>query len=316
MQNLSKSLSLSLFLFFLIIGLLGWGLPTFARPIHSQILHQGHSIGRPEWNRVLKDFKGAIPYLFEVLSSTPMGKNLLMAAKTVSKKRGNKLESQISLSAKSYTDTTVVRKYNLKEPLKTHFSIRSVVKIQRDNTLFVGVLDLAHELVHFTYRPPVNPYLSTWSFPEFFRQSLEGAGGEVEALSMECIIRTQLIERYFNSNENLLGACRQYVKEDGVLKYELLRAHFYRVGANFKELRKKFLNLEMGQRVLNSLTDLNPVFTSSIYNLPYPLAIYYEFEQMTQKVCDNDMNRLVILKRKNHEDSLYLERKLKQKCAF
>ena len=86
--------------------------------------------------------------------------------------------------------------------------------------------------------------------------------------------------------------------------------NFYRVGEYFDEFSKYFRSSDgrnpASDLVTNYFPQLakkEPVFVSSAYGLPYPIAAIFEYKKIEQTVCQNEQKRLGLLKNLPKENS-------------
>ncbi|MFZ8933434.1 MAG: hypothetical protein ACO2ZP_06015, partial [Bacteriovoracaceae bacterium] len=92
---------------------------------------------------------------------------------------------------------------------------------------------------------------------------------------------------------------------------------FYRVGDFIGDIHKHVSSHEFSY-----LSNNEPVFISSAYGLPYPVAAVKEYQTIMSKVCRNDKRRIQLLKEQlssTRRDTSYrtlqsLTQSLSQRC--
>ena len=248
-----------------------------------------------KWVKAGDTWEESLRLMVGLLKKSSIGKELIMNAKRKANEYGQTFYDVVKVGQGSITDTTLIRKFSPSNPSQIVYETRSKVYIDKNLSLFDAVLDLAHELTHYTKRTAFNPYTSTFSLKDFIRSTVEGNGGEVEAYIVECRVMSQLFPRLKNRKSNCEKvfdySIGNYRKEKGIKQ-------FYRVGDHLKE----FLNLKSSWRSKESefpyLSGREPIFVSSAYSLPYPIAAIREYQAIMFKVCRNDKKRLELLKEK------------------
>ena len=182
---------------------------------------------------------------------------------------------ELDLSAEtSHTDAVISRKYNLKTE-KESTTREVVIHLRQHAKLESVVLDLVHELVHAVKGGGIDPYDPELTADQYIQQTLEGAGGEVEAVWTEC--------RFMQSmkwGSDVDPRCDRYQKE---LTKTAIRNDFYKVGSH-----KAFL--ERHTRV--PVSGETPLFISSTGDAPYPLALFEEYQELTKQACRNAERRI------------------------
>jgi hypothetical protein len=229
------------------------------------------------------------------LSSVPSGRQLIQRAKTVwqlDETLG--LLSHLRWGTVSKTDTILTRQF---------FKPNGVAKLERDVTIYLRkdqpdlelLLDLAHELVHATTPPAFDPYDPKLTPGGYVRASIDGQGGEVDAVLAECSVAHELL----GAVEKPVHRCQTYFYRhptldlgDGVAQKGLSRSRvaqdFYRVGKWYGEIRTQ-LGTEAG--LFPFLKGEKPVFFSSAGHAPYPVALYQEYLKMNDVACENSLER-------------------------
>jgi len=227
----------------------------------------------------------AMEQAVEVLSHLPSGKVLLSQAKKFwNLHEDQELLKVLKPSSVSRTDAVLTRKFNSENGSEVR-EREVVVYIRNHQRLRDIVLDLSHELIHATSRPIWDPYDPKLTAGKYVWAAIEGQGGEVDAVMSECRIEREL-EKYFG-----VGGDRCHVYQS--LKSKRLRERvtrdFYRVGSWREEVRAK---LGSESVLFPLLTADSPKLYSSTGHAPYPVALYREFEVITQIACENSSKRV------------------------
>jgi hypothetical protein len=221
----------------------------------------------------------------QILMRSPTGRGLIESAM-----RFWKIDSERELSRflkwdrASRTDAVLIRHFNPKTGTEERerevtISLRSSQKIEE------VVLDLAHELAHAVSKPVWDPYDPGLSAGDYLLSAIEGRGGEIEAVAVECRVALEL-QPVVDSID--ASRCQPYLHEGRVLS-ERIREDFYRVGSWYSRLASR-LGSELGRFPL--LSAKAPRLFSSTGHSPYPVALYEEFEQINSAACDNSRSRL------------------------
>lgn len=248
----------------------------------------------------------AIRHMIETLERSLTARKLLAKARLKAKIRNKNLEDVIIPGPVSITDSTVVRRFSSKNPLVVEYEHQLKIYLNSDLSFKDALLDLAHELEHFTHRPESNPYEHNKSLHEFIVEMIEGEGGEGAAVYKECMIA----EEIFGSSYTRNSSCVR-LKENDSYQWSLVVENFYRVGEFFDEFTKHFRSSDGRNPASDIVTNYfpqlakkQPVFVSSAYGLPYPLAAIMEYKKIEQTVCQNEQKRLGFLNQMNHENTL------------
>ena len=120
----------------------------------------------------------------------------------------------------------------------------------------------------------------------------------------ECMIAEELLGVAFMRKSSCLR-----LKENDTYQWSLVVENFYRVGDFFDEFTKHFRPSDgrnpASDLVTNyfpQLAKTQPVFVSSAYGLPYPLAAIMEYNKIEQTVCQNEHKRLSYLRQIKNKD--------------
>ena len=221
----------------------------------------------------------------DVLASSPTGKALLEKAASFWKyKEGHGLVSHLKWGEASRTDAVLIRKL---DPVTGQESREREVTIYLKKTPSLNdlVLDIAHELVHATSRPGWDPYDPLLTPGKYIWTSIEGEGGEVEAVFAECKVSSELpaLQPLY------VKRCGQYLEpgQKEIVRTRI-RADFYRVGKWNPELQR---NLGAETVMFPLLSKDSPHLYSSTGRAPYPAALYQEYKELTQLACENTARR-------------------------
>lgn len=228
--------------------------------------------------------------LFDLLERSPTGAKIMREASRKAARLGLTLNDVVKVGEGSLTDTTLVRKFNPRSPDVVIYETKSVVYLNRHLAWDDALLDLAHELTHYTHRNSFNPYEETFNARDFIRSTIEGEGGEVEAFLSEC----QVAREIFSKSSHLRSNCQKIEGEEGKLSFERAVELFYHVGGYFESFHKKLSEKKL-ESAFSGLSSGKINFVSSAYGVPYPIAALMEYELVMNKVCENDKKRLAYM---------------------
>jgi hypothetical protein len=229
--------------------------------------------------------------IWRTLQSVSAGHSLVEKAQ-----RLWKLESDtdflkhLKLGTSSRTDAVLTRHFSPQTGKEVRE--REVIIYLRENQSDVELLlDLSHELVHATSRAGFDPYDPTLSAVRYIRAAIDGEGGEVDAVLAECSIAQEMAVEWGDR----VHRCRRYLDSgasprSGVdpISRDRVAQDFYRVGKWLNEIQK-VLGSEAG--LLALLKGETPRLLSSSAHVPYPVALYQEYEELTQVACRNSLER-------------------------
>lgn len=255
-----------------------------------------------------------IKNLLRMLVKSESGKELVILANKKARSQGDKLTDILKAGNGSLTDTTLIRKFSVSDPDDIEFESRSVVYINSDLSQYDAVLDLAHELTHFVYRSPFNPYKMNFTLSEFIKSTVEGYGGEAQAFITECQVQKEL----FPSEAIKRQKCHKIMNtgQEGFSKDKAI-THFYEVGKHYNRF-KKTLDKHGIKDKFPELNNSTPTFVSSAYGIPYPVAAFEEYLTVLNKVCENDRKRMGYIKQSNSRTPAsinQMESDFSKKCA-
>lgn len=203
--------------------------------------------------------------LVEILKTTKEGKGLVEEAL----KRDPKLLEHIHAGKASYTE-------NLGMPGK----VLQRIMIKRGHKLSDATADLAHELLHFSLRKPLDPYDKNFAKSTFVRDGIESSAGELAAFRMECAVAWSLEKAHPAFPKH--AVCDKFRKAGDEFDSETARLAYYAIGkwhGKFDpELKEKLKELSAGA----------PVFTSGFSGKPYPVSLVSEFSITLDAACERN----------------------------
>lgn len=243
------------------------------------------------WVNLRKSEEGSLRLLISILESTPTGASVLKSAREKAREKGLTLLDVVKTGEGSLTDTTLIRKFKAENPDQIIYESKTVVILNRDLSVLDALLDLAHELTHFTERTPFNPYEINFSLPEFVAGTIEGKGGEAEAYMVECQVYRDLYPIGSRSGSN----CDKIM--DG-LKFSKEKTIdlFYRIGKYNTYFEEQIAKYNYKKSEFFKVLDGQPEFISSAYNLPYPVAAVFEYISIMERACENDEKRIAMMR--------------------
>jgi hypothetical protein len=250
------------------------------------------AISNKPWKTYSNDEYRNIKRLIKIISRSSTGKLLIQKAKAKANATGRTMYDIVKMGNTSLTDTTLTRRFSPRNPAAIVYEQKSVIYLDGDLDTYDAVLDLTHELTHFTFRKDFNPYKRNFSLQAFIKSTIEGQGGEVEAYMMECTVMQEL----FSSKVSKRYQCNEIIDpHTGLVSKKLAINKFYRVGNYYKRFAK-VLKKQDFIKEFPKLDDKTSVFLSSAYGLPYPLAAYHEYISVVSRACENDEKRLSYLR--------------------
>jgi hypothetical protein len=226
------------------------------------------------------------------INSSPTGKKLIEAAIRKANESGHTLYQLLSIGDGSLTDTTLVRRFQSQDPTKVVYETRSKVILNRHLKTLDAILDLSHELTHFTFREPFNPYDYRFGLKDFVANTVEGRGGEVDAYLVECRVLKEIFPSELRSRSSCIRVIDQ---KTGSLSKEQGIKEFYKIGAHFRNMMSEIKKFSLDQNEFKKVSDEEAIFISSAWGLPYPVAAVKEYQNIMDRVCKNDQNRLTIM---------------------
>jgi hypothetical protein len=260
---------------------------------HARVIHvdRPSSFNRP-WMKLGKTETESLQALIRLLEKSNVGKHILKRASRKASEWGMTLEDVLLAGEGSLTDTTLVRKFSPSRPDKVVYETRSKVYINKGLSVKNALLDMAHELTHFSYRRPFNPYRNEFSLKKFVASTIEGHGGEVDAYLVECKVLLEVFGRESVHQSN----CSKVMNEKGKFSKNLGIEEFYKLGRYYKRFNHVLEKHRVQPESFSGLSSRKSLFISSAYGVPYPLAAAQEFENIMTRVCHNDQKRLSLMK--------------------
>ena len=269
----------------------------------STLYASGTGVGRAlfiegiEYNKRWSDFSTNESYnqqmLFQILSESSHGRFLIKNAMKKAKKSGFTLEEIITSSKGSLTDTTLIRRFSKLNPEVVTYETKAKIFINRDLKVSDAVLDLAHELTHFSMRDAFNPYEDHFNFPYFVKSTIEHRGGEVDAFLSEC----RVMKEVFSTLVYRQSKCVEIEDRDsGKLSRRLGILKFYQIGSFYRSFIEDSEGFGFSKKEFPHLNSNLSLFISSAYSLPYPVASLSEYREVMKRVCQNDERRLILMK--------------------
>lgn len=241
-------------------------------------------------DRSLSD-KHNVLRLLDILSLSSTGKFLIKEARVRALSMDDPLINLITPDENSVTDSTLIRKFEPRNPSEIIYESKSSITINKYHNTYDAILDLAHELSHFVNRIPFNPYRENFDIKTFVHNTIEGKGGEVEAFISECRVLQELFPTQVRSRYN----CAKIVdSETGKISRRKAVQRFYQVG-QYHDQVKKLLRKHSIDESFPHISDDKASFVSSAYGVPYPLAALFEYSTVFQKACENDERRISVL---------------------
>lgn len=265
----------------------------FERKIHTIEADKKYDFNKT-WTTLKSTEQASLRELITILLKSKTGKKVVGMANEKARAYGKPLLELILAGEGSITDTTLVRKFSPTAPDEIFYESRSKVFINRNLSIKNALLDLAHELTHFSLRDPFNPYQAPFGLKDFITSTVEGKGGEVDAYLIECQVLVELFQDQVsgsNCHRVIDPATGRVNKGRGVQEFYQL-GHFY---GPFQNSLKKH---DLDPKEFSVSTPQNAHFISSAYGLPYPLAAVHEYESIMERVCQNDDRRLALMRQR------------------
>jgi hypothetical protein len=258
----------------------------------EKTLFQDYALKSKKWTKQHGTEKESILKVLDSIKKSATGQKLIAAAEKRAEELGGKLIDFISAGSKSYTDTTLVRRFKPHHPDEVEYKTKSVVYLDNDLGQVEAILDLSHELTHFTYREPFNPYNEKFKAAGFIASTIEGRGGEVDAYLMEC----RILDELFSVKVKGRFQCTQIKDPDtGQLSRKWAVKRFYQMGHYAKDFKSKIIKHGIQETEIQEISKDQALFYSSAYGVPYPVAALEEFEWVKGKVCRNDEKRIELI---------------------
>lgn len=247
------------------------------------------------WYKKTRSDEENFKRLVNALKRVETGKKVIEKATQKAAQQGYTLYDVVAIGDGSLTDTTLIRRFSASNPAQVVYETRSKVYLNRHLKMMDALLDFAHELTHFTYREPFNPYDSRFHLKDFIKSTVEGRGGEVDAYMVECKVLKELLpgEGFTRSN-----CPKVFDHKSGTLSKDLGVQEFYKVGRHFDGLKKDLEKFAVTEKDLPQASGNDALFISSAWGLPYPVAAVKEYVNIMDRVCKNDKNRIALMQEK------------------
>ena len=263
---------------FLLLGPFLFGVDTGAGR-RAQVIHWEGGQHRRRWVDHFSDHRGNLQLLLGHLERVPSGRAILAAARKKAKERGIELYQLVLPGGNSLTSTTLLRRF--RPGHRVEYRVRSQIRLKRDLAASDAILDLAHELIHFIQRDAFNPYSGQFTPLQFLTHTIEGRGGEVAAYIAECRVGRELFPSLVREK------CQRIRGRDGRFSRARAAQLFYRVGEHYRQISQLVNSLGADPKIMELLSPEHPVFISSAYDFPYPLAALVEYRSILHKACRN-----------------------------
>ena len=282
-------------------GILSFGPPGALAYEKYPTLFTDHN-QRPNrpWRHLASTEREALLALLEILERSKTGKRVMAAATVKAHKMGKTLTDVIQLDDHSKTDTILSRKFYAQHPENVVYEERSSITLNKELSVADAVQDLAHELTHFTWRTPFNPYREDFGVRDLIKNTIEGPGGEVDAYLVECRVWNELWRGQTGSSNCL----KVYDEERRVFSREKAIKLFYQLGPYLDAWQTLAQYYHLNLADFGAISGRPTMFTSSYYALPYPIAAIKEFRAIRQKTCANEEKRLRLLRKRFPSDDL------------
>lgn len=242
---------------------------------------------KKSWRHLAKNDKESISQLLKIIESAPLGAKLLDKARLKAAQQSKRLEEVITPGEVSVTDTTLIRRFSAIDPTEIEYEARSKVYLDRTHNVKNAVLDLVHELTHYVYKEPFNPYRPKFSITKFMKDTIEGKGGEVDAFVLECKVGKHIFGR-----GSISPQCQNIINREGEFSKNLAKYEFYKLGEYFGDFVRHAKKHNLDLNHLRYISRENGQLISSAWGSPYPMAVLEEYSTIMGKVCENDRKRL------------------------
>lgn len=247
-----------------------------------------------QWLSLEDSEEESLQKLFQILKKSKTGQKIIELASKKASSYGKDLQELVLAGEGSVTDTTLVRKFSPSDPDSIHYESRSKVYINRHLNVKNALLDLAHELTHFSLRDPFNPYRAPFGLKDFITSTVEGKGGEVDAYLIECQVLLELFRDQVEGSN-----CHRVIDpKTGKVNKSRGINQFYQLGQFYAPFQNSLKKHDLEPEEFSESSPQNAHFISSAYGLPYPLAAVHEYETIMERVCQNDNKRLALMRQR------------------
>mgnify|MGYP005689276339 CR=1 FL=1 len=261
-----------------------------------KMLDAGEDINFNEpWYKKNRSDEDNFKRLVEGLKRVSTGKKVIEKATQKAAQQGYTLFDVVAIGDGSLTDTTLIRRFSASNPAQVMYETRSKVYLNKHLKTLDAMLDFAHELTHYTYREPFNPYDARFHLKDFIKSTVEGRGGEVDAYMVECKVLQEMLPGEGFSRSN---CPKVYDQKVGAISKELGIQEFYKVGHHFDGLKKDLEKFAVNEKDIPQASGNEALFISSAWGLPYPVAAVKEYVNIMDRVCKNDQNRITLMQDK------------------
>ena len=255
----------------------------------EKVIHRDPpSYDRP-WLQLAPTPEKALERLISFLEQTGPGKKILHHTRKKMKRDGIKLSDILHRGNKSYINMSLVRKQT-PQSNKIHYIYQSKIFINHNLTVKDALLDIAHELIHYSFKNDFNPYREDFTLDNFIISTIEGPGGEVDAYLAECSVLLALFPRKRGKGNSF---CHNIIDPENK---KLSRARaiklFYRLGSHYPSFKRKVSGHNLALANLPHLSKEEALLINATYDLPYPLAALEEYVKITEQTCKNEFRRL------------------------
>lgn len=247
------------------------------------------------WYKASRTDEQNFKRLVEGLKKVETGRKVIAKATEKAAQQGFTLFDVVAIGTGSLTDTTLIRRFAASNPAHVVYETKSKVYLNRSLKTLDALLDFAHELTHYTYREPFNPYDARFHLKDFIKSTVEGRGGEVDAYMVECKVLKELLP---GVGFDRSSCPKVYDQKLGSVSKELGIQEFYKVGRHFDELKKDLEKFAINEKDLPQASNNEALFISSAWGLPYPVAAVKEYVNIMDRVCKNDQNRITLMQDK------------------
>lgn len=245
------------------------------------------------WTDLEKTEIDSFRRLIDLLEKSTTARKILSKAYTICGGEKGLLEKCVESGEGSLTDFSLSRKYSQSDPTKMEHVVSKKVILNRNLRIMDAVMDLIHELTHFSLKVPYNPYVDNFTAKTFINETIQGVGGEVDAFSTECKVLRELSPYAFDRHSQ----CQVLLDDKGRISRAKAIKSFWQVGEYFNKFNEECESMGI-DLVFELLTDKDIAFTSAAYDYPYPLAALLEYQMVKEQSCKNDFTRLKIMQRR------------------